>query len=243
MSWFAGPEGYEVFFNRDERRSRLPARPPERGLARGVRYVAPSDGDHGGAWLMASERGLTLALQNGYTVEDDVARAPAEGFVSRGLLLSELIDCGSTAEVLERLGRRDLRIHRSFLLAAFGADGRGLLARWTHGELTVEHELDPLMPLVSSSFETAEVRRTRRANFVRLRGAWDGAAAELHLAFHRSHWPERGPCSTCMHRPEARTVSFSRVEVGPGEVRFHYVPHPPCRGGPHGPPLSLPRSG
>jgi hypothetical protein len=45
-----------------------------------------------------------------------------------------------------------------------------------------------------------------------------------------------------MHRPEAHTVSFSRVEVDPREVRFHYAAHSPCRGRPQGEPLELPRA-
>lgn len=62
----------------------------------------------------------------------------------------------------------------------------------------------------------------------------------MHLAYHRRHEPEAGPHSPCMHRPDARTVSFSWIEVDENEVRFRYVPSSPCVGEP-GPATKLPR--
>jgi hypothetical protein len=44
-----------------------------------------------------------------------------------------------------------------------------------------------------------------------------------------------------MHREEAATVSYSRIEVTPGVVRFFYCSQSPCRGGISGP-LELARS-
>jgi hypothetical protein len=65
---------------------------------------------------------------------------------------------------------------------------------------------------------------------------------ELHLAYHESHVPERGPSSPCMHRPDARTVSFTCVRVDSHDVRMSYAPHPPCQGRPRDEPVRLPRS-
>jgi hypothetical protein len=45
-----------------------------------------------------------------------------------------------------------------------------------------------------------------------------------------------------MHREDASTVSFSRVDVDAGAVRLHYVPHAPCRGLPEGPAAVLRRT-
>ena len=45
----------------------------------------------------------------------------------------------------------------------------------------------------------------------------------------------RKPCngadaySPCMHRADARTVSFSWIVVTADEARFYYAPEPPCR--------------
>jgi len=72
-------------------------------------------------------------------------------------------------------------------------------------------------------------------------GADPADATRLHLAFHASHEPSRGPLSTCMHRDDASTVSFSWIDVDRHGVRFHHVPNPPCRGLPSGPPIVLDR--
>ena len=239
MTWLVTAGGYEIFFNRDERRSRKAASPPAIHLAKGTRYIAPLDGDFGGSWLAVSERGLSLALENGYTDLDDLAHEPPSGFTSRGLLLTSLIDSRSTEEVVRRLREQDLHLYRSFLLAAFDPDGSGLLASWIRGSLGIEPLIDDVMPLVSSSFETSEVRKSRCEVFRRMQREMEGDPVELHLAYHESHLPERGPRSTCMHRPEAHTISFSHIRVEGTEVRFHYVPRSPCRGRPDGDPVAL----
>jgi hypothetical protein len=241
MTWIAGDDAYEVFFNRDERRTRRPAEPPRIRRSGEMRYIAPADGDFGGAWIAVNEAGLTLALENGYVDLDDRTREPEGGFTSRGLLLTSLIDESSAEGVLKRLDDAWLRQFRSFLLTIFDPRSEGVLASWMLGRLTVDRGIDRLMPLVSSSFETATVRRTRHDVFRRMAEREELDDTALHLAYHRSHEPERGPGSPCMHRPEAHTVSFSHIEVSPREVRFHYVGDSPCRGLPEGPPVTLPR--
>ena len=47
---------------------------------------------------------------------------------------------------------------------------------------------------------------------------------------HRSHRPARGAHSTCVHRADAGTVSYTEVEVEARRVRVGYVAGPPCRG-------------
>jgi len=229
--------GYEVFFNRDERRTRRPALPPAEHRCGPVRYLAPVDADAGGTWLAVTENGTTLALENGRL---QPAPEPPGGWRSRGSLIPWLADAPTPDEVLARLGSCDLSAFRPFLLAAFGPDGTNRVVAWRDGVLA---ELEPVGadPLVSSSFDESGVREARIETFRELRGRAGSGGAEHHLAFHASHEPERGPRSPCMHRPEARTVSFSRVSVDPERVRFHYTGHSPCRGLDPAPPLALPR--
>jgi len=51
VSWLRRAGGYELFCNGDGRRARKGAAPPVTQEARGVRFLAPLDGDHGGTWL------------------------------------------------------------------------------------------------------------------------------------------------------------------------------------------------
>jgi hypothetical protein len=242
MSWLRTTSGYEVYFNRDERLSRKAALAPAIHARDDTRFIAPLDGDFGGSWIAVNECGVTLAIENGYTDLDDLAHQPEDGFTSRGLLLTSLAGCRSSAESLRRVEGLDLHRYRSFLLTVFDSDGRGLLARWLRGLLSVDRQLEPLVPIVSSSFETDEVRRSRQELFHRMRDETGRDDADMHLTFHESHLPRKGAYSPCMHRTDARTVSFSHVQVDEQEVRFSYVAHPPCHGRPTGPPVRLARA-
>jgi len=50
----------------------------------------------------------------------------------------------------------------------------------------------------------------------------------LHREFHHSHGDSRSAMSVCMHRSDARTVSYSEISVGPGFARFDYYAGSPC---------------
>ena len=240
VSWLRRPEGYELFFNRDERRARRRAEPPALRRKGPSRFIAPLDGNFGGSWIAANQHGLSLFLLNGYAPTDPVE--PEGGFTSRGLLLTGLADGRSAEQIERRLRRYELDRFRSFLLAVLEPSGGGLLARWSNGSLDVRGDLDACNPLVSSSFDGEEVRASRREQYRRMVGGAAEETAEAHLAFHESHAPERGPHSPCMHRPDAETVSFSHVRVDAQSVRFDYTPHSPCRGRPEPPPVTLARA-
>ncbi len=226
MTWLRRPNGYEVFFNRDEQRTRKPGLPPAVGEQNGIRFLAPRDGDRGGTWLAVNEHGLAVALQNYYGEGD--APKPEEA-VSRGHLVIGLMDCSSADEVMSRL--RDLqRAHyRPFLVLALdrAAPPAGIV--WTGAELRPFAQRPPALPITTSSFDTAAVLRRRRALFERMRREHGEPAAEWLLDYHRSHVPDRGPYSVCMHREDAKTVSFSCVRVDGRQAAFRYAPASPCR--------------
>lgn len=242
LTWFREPDGYQVFFNRDERRARKPAIPAAiRGEA-SRHFIAPLDGDFGGSWIAVNDCGMSFCLLNGYAGPADECPEPPDRYTSRGLLLTALVDAGSAREVSQRLERRELQRFRSFLLVAFSADGNGRLSTWRGGRLAEEPLTDAHLPIISSSFDTEAVRRSRRALFQEFRQRGDDAG-ERHFAFHESHRPQRGPHSPCMHRPDARTVSFSRIRVSRRRICFDYSPHSPCEGRPESPPLCIDRKG
>jgi Transport and Golgi organisation 2 len=57
---------------------------------------------------------------------------------------------------------------------------------------------------------------------------WDGKHLDCLQKLHKSHDPEPGPYSICMHRPDAATVSYTQVEFTPREISMVYVAGPPC---------------
>ena len=241
MTWLRRPGGYQVFFNRDERLTRKPALPPALRRVGERRFVAPLDGDFGGTWLAVNDGGVTLALHNAYTAARDPGPEPPGGYTSRGLLVLSLADAESADDVRRRLRSLPLDSFRGFLLTTFGPDGRPRLARWTGDELVFAEASERSMPLVSSSFDTDEVRSRRVELFRRLKQELNVDPVERHLAYHESHLPARGACSPCMHRPDAMTVSFNWILVTPNQVEYRYSPRSPCHGRPVGEAVRLRR--
>ena len=220
-SWLRESAGYVVFFNRDELRSRPVARPPRSWRRHGVSFVAPQDEEAGGTWLAANEWGVTIGLLNLYRAEGASSAPPVGGeFVSRGLLMVDLADCASATELLTRLDAEDLFRYRPFTLFCLDAEGGEQVVDWSGTELS-RRIGGELLPLISSLLVDRVARRERRRLLDRYRTTGPLNPSRL-LEFHRSHEPEKGPLSPCMHRPDAATVSLSVVEVRPGEVRMLY---------------------
>jgi hypothetical protein len=198
------------------------------GEQNGTRFLAPRDGDRGGTWLAVNEHGLTVALQNYYG--EGNAPEPANP-VSRGHLVIGLMDCTSADGVLARLGELERSRYRPFLVVTLDRTAPPAGIVWTGAELRPFARRPPALPVTTSSFHTAKVLRSRRALFERMRQERGEPAPQWLLDYHRSHVPDRGPCSVCMHREDAKTVSFSRVRVNARQATFRYAPASPCRAG------------
>ncbi len=224
VSWIRSGAVLEVLFNRDERRSRAPASPARADACRGVRFVAPRDGDFGGTWTLANEHGVVLCLLNYYQRERPAAAGP---FTSRGLLVLDLAGAPSAAAALAGAAGRDLDAFQPFTLLAFDGAASALV-QWDGAAATARDLAPAESPFVSSAFDVEAVRQTRRAALERLA---DGTAidGELLERFHRSHEPRQGSLSPCMHRAEAATQSLTRIAVDERTVRVAYTPGRPCR--------------
>jgi len=105
VSWLRDEHGYDLFFNRDERRTRAGADPPGVERVGSTRIIAPRDGEAGGSWVAVNDRGLSVALLNGYRT-GDTAEAPPPGgeWTSRGHLVMGLSDCPDVRELREVYG-------------------------------------------------------------------------------------------------------------------------------------------
>lgn len=224
-TWIRTKEGYDLFFNRDELRTRAPALPPSVRTRLGVRLVTPTDGDAGGTWLGVNERGMTIGLANGAWGESEGA---LRTFRSRGLLVLDLLSSTSVGEVGARLCPFDLASYRPFELFAIGPTGEGRLWTWDGREITEREVGSDGILLISSSRDPQRARAERLALLERLRREHGGVDRDLLADFHASHEPERGAWSPCMHREDAGTVSESRIRVTRDEVAFTYLPGPPC---------------
>lgn len=230
VTWFHTAEGFELFSNRDERRTRPPAQPPRVFAAAGVRVLAPLDGEAGGSWLTVNELGVALCLLNLYEVEVPATPSGGGQYTSRGLLVTDLAGARSAADAAAGLADLTLARYRPFTLLVLDAERGVGVHRWDGTTLTAPSP-ERAIPLVSSGYDVEGATRARRellASFEAREGSLNG---ELLERFHRSHRPERGPYSPCMHRWDAETVSFSHVSVRADEGVFRYVSGAPCEAG------------
>lgn len=224
VSWVHTATGYELFCNRDERRTRPPAWTPRLRERHGVRFIAPIDGESGGTWIGVNQFGLTLALLNRYDVP---AGPPRVEYLSRGWLLLELLNSLSPQHAQDRLQARRLTAFQPFTLAAIAVAEPARLFQWNGCQLSVEGNAEAHLPLTSSSFATARVIDERRAQFAQLPTDADDRRAVL-ASFHQSHTPEPGAFSVCMHRDNAQTVSYSHIQINAQQITFNYFPQAPC---------------
>ncbi len=226
-TWLRSPGRLHLFFNRDEERQREPALPPRLAVAAGVRFLAPLDGRSGGTWILASERGLALALLN-----RSGGSRPAGVIQSRGELPPALAGASGPADFAQALGRQDLGSYPPFtLLALWSQPAAGTIAAWD-GERLDCRATDPSAGvLCSSGLGDEAARRQREATWQqwreRIGTAW---GPRHHRELHRSHEPTPHAFSICMHREDTATVSMIEIELDEARARLAYRPGPPCQG-------------
>jgi hypothetical protein len=227
-SWLHDRSGYWLYFNRDERRERQPAVSPRIRTKRGVRFLAPVDGDFGGTWMAANEVGIAVCLLNLYEAsESKYATEP----VSRGLLINDLVDTRSRSEIRDRVSRAGLERFRPFTMLALAPREPVTVLVWDGRTLNTVETDENRAPYVSSSYRLADVIAARTETRSRLVDEAGGLTPAVLEAFHSSHLPARGPLSPCMHRDDASTVSESVIRVDGGSVEFRYRTGAPCEQG------------
>lgn len=218
VSWLFEEGGYSIWFNRDELKTRSSAFPPSVRNVDGITFIAPRDPDGNGTWIGVNIRGFSCCLLNHYPFRHH----PNKDGPSRGLITEAMLGCESQQNALSKLRGLPLANWRPFYLLLFQTGDAPLLCTWNGTALTVA---EPHLPLTSSSFLPEEVLEARRRSFP---VHPDDPSLDL---FHSSHVPERGPYSVCMHRPEAETVSFTKIHVRHDSIDMEYLPASPCRGG------------
>jgi hypothetical protein len=216
ISWQCSPGGVDLFFNRDELRTRSPALPVARRMHRnGMPYLAPYDPDGGGTWIFANGHGRVAALLNRMPPPPP-AVSPSR---SRGQLMNDLAGLAEDA-LFERTLHAAVRDHTyaPFRLGVFG--NRAVEIHAWDGVCLRSEATGPRGMLTTSSIESSRIMALRREAFQRsLAYCGEDRASGLAEAarFHLSHEPNRGAESILMARDDARTVSLTRVHCVRGD--------------------------
>ena len=228
VTWIYRQDGYTLFCNRDEKHTRAEAASPRLYHAKGVRFIAPVDGEAGGTWLVTNEYGVTCCLLNGPAPRTNRQSNP----VSRGLLVLGLAGSRSVRMAFEHLRRLDLGRFAPFVLAVLEPAGSATVIEWNRELRIGRYAGKGAGLLASSSVDAESVCLSREAELARLSNVSGLTGEDLLLEFHRSHRNGPSAHSPCMHRLDARTVSLSRVRVTPREIEFRYEAGSPCLSGP-----------
>lgn len=221
VSWTRRSDGYDLFFNRDERKTRGAEFPPALARRAGVAFVAPWDGERGGTWLAANEFGVALGLLNDYAA----TWRPAFGIESnsRGHIVTSCAMATNRAEVLRILRTQPLMRTPAFRLVVLSRDEAPLVVSWTDGVLRYRDGVQAPF-LSSSSFATDEVVAYRRARYDAIAHTAPGVTSAALAALHYEHDLARGAHSVLMQRSDASTRSVTHVSVDAGGVRLRYQP-------------------
>lgn len=225
ISWLVSKDGYKVFFNRDEQRTRAKALPPKIIQENGVNTIMPIDPVGQGTWCVVNEYGVTFALLNYYQ-----GRWPKGYLRSRGQIVRQCASFKKVSEAKEYVKRLEHQKFPPFSLLCFCPKKLSTqisMLRWSGKTL---EESEQLSPLISSAVNYDEVFASRLNIYNEFVGRKTDheRTADDHIALHSSHLPEKSSMSICMHRDEAQTVSFSQVDVTNTEVEFHYSDGAPC---------------
>ena len=226
LSFVPGPirGGFVVAMNRDEKRTRSRALPPATVDFVSTRAVFPREST-GGTWIAANDAGTCLALINWHRIE----REPPDEIVSRGQVVPALIGKSSAATISAGIREMPLRKVRPFRLIAVIAPDQVLIEwRWDLRVLTRRKHPWRLQHWFSSGFDEPGAAWSRRRVCREARKRASATGVEWLRRLHRSHSPVRGPFSICMHRNEAKTVSYTEVTFVPRRVTMRYRSGSPC---------------
>ncbi len=227
LSWVPAPDGFRLFFNRDERRTRARGRPPRITRTLAGEFLGPVDGDFGGTWIGVNRHGVAGAILNRY---EDTPPGALAGRVSRGLLLRDLLlTSRSPADLVRRTRGARLKDFLPFTLATLAVGRPVTLIDWNGRTLRVTQTRRPGVLRTSSGSDQGAADKARRAVYQNLLGASRQPSPEALRRLHRSHLPRRGPLSACMHRPEAKTQSLTEVAVAGRQATMWYAAGSPCR--------------
>jgi len=219
--------GYRLAMNRDERLTRVKAFPPRQfDDLDGSMSIHPSEPD-GGTWISLNSHGVALALINWYSVPT----LPKSNRLSRGKVVPSARNKRTPDDVANVLDKLPLtRMNPFRLIGIFSENQQAFEWRWNQAKLSARSHSWESQQWISSGFDEPEAQRVRDATFRQKLQTASPDTLEWLRDLHASHEPLKGPFSTCMHRNDAATVSYTEIEVADNLGAMAYLDSAACCG-------------
>ena len=225
VTFIARKRGYCLGMNRDEALTRPTGLPPKKNTMNGRTVLCPSE-PGGGTWIALNDGGTTFALINWYSITARVAGKA----VSRGKVVNAVSTASSPAFADAALAELPIhRINPFRLVGVFPVTREIVEWRWNLKQLVRKNHRWKSQQWISSGFDEPTAQRLRGKTF-QWAGRQDSAGRLDWLRrLHRSHAPHAGPFSTCMHRVDAATVSYTEVTVSSRQATMRHHAGAACQ--------------
>jgi len=211
--------------NRDERLARPAGLPPKEKMVNGHVALCPSEpGD--GTWIAVNDQGVTLALINWYSI----AASVGDKVISRGKVVnsvSAVVWPDFADAALAKLPLNQINPFR--LIGIFPTTGEIAEWRWDLEHLVRQNHRWKSQQWISSGFDEPTAQHARSGTFQQAQRQRSAGTLDWLRRLHRSHSPQTGPFSTCMHRADAATVSYTEIIVSQREALMRYHAGAPCQ--------------
>ena len=225
VSFIARQRGYLLGMNRDEKLARVAGLAPAWRTVNRVRVLGPSE-PGGGTWITLNENRVAFALINWYSIPARVSQRP----VSRGEVVNAVSPFNTAESATAALKQLPLaRVNPFRLIGVFPARRDIFEWRWDLKRLVCKKHRWQTQQWISSGFDEPTAQRERTRTFHRALRQRSAGGLDWLRRLHRSHTPQAGPFSTCMHRADAATVSYTEITVTAGTVEMRYHAGAPCQ--------------
>lgn len=216
--------GYLVGMNRDEKLIRVAGLPPTKRMIDGRVVTYPSE-PAGGTWISLNDAGVTFALINWYSVSAKPKGHP----LSRGEIIPNICTATDPCTVDQQLAAMSLNSIFPFrLIGIFKSSHLIKEWRWDLKSLSHKDHDWKSQQWISSGFDEPSAQKIRGRTFRKFRAQSSCGTVNWLRRLHRSHNPGCGPFSTCMHRDDAATVSYTEICVTVRNVSLSCDSGSPC---------------
>jgi hypothetical protein len=210
--------------NRDEKLTRPTGLPPRKRMVNARAVLSPSE-PGGGTWIALNDTGACMALINWYSVPARVKRNP----ISRGEVVKSVRATDSANAADAELRGLPLGHVKPFRLIGIFPRTREIFEwRWDLKLLVCKKLPWKTQQWISSGFDEPTAQRVRGRIFRSVLRERSAGGLGWLRRLHRCHSPQSGPFSTCMHRIDAATVSYTEIAVSDHCAKMRYHGGPPC---------------